>query len=538
MGRLLRHPADRDILRLAVPAFFALVAEPLYLLTDSAIVGHLGTPQLAGLGIAGAVLTTIVSLCVFLAYGTTAAVARRIGAGDARGALQQGIDGMWLAVGIGAAAAVLGLLGASAVVDALGASPAVAPYALIYLRISVLGVPAMLVALAATGVLRGLQDTRTPLVIAVAGYAANVALNLLLVYGAGLGIAGSAWGTVLAQLGAAVAYVAVVGRAARRQGASWRPDRAGIRASAVAGVPLLVRTVTLRAALLLTTYVAAKQGDVALAAHQIAFNLWMLLALALDAIAIAAQALVGRALGAGDVAGTRATTRRMLGWGVASGVLIGVPLVVLRPLYDGLFTPDAAVQQQLGAVVLVVALLQLIAGPVFVLDGVLIGAGDGRYLAVAGIFTLVAYVPLAAVVVATSSGLVALWWAFGGFMLARLVTLLVRERSDAWLVTGPPRLTSPAVSVRLLSVVSARAFCAGHRPSRRFHVAIAHRARRRACHRCRHARADRRGAASLRRADALRRAARSSRRRRSDCRCCRCYRCCRRRRGRRRTGCG
>jgi putative MATE family efflux protein len=189
-GLLHRHPADREILRLAVPAFAALVAEPLYLLADSAIVGHLGTAQLAALGIAGAALVTVVSLCVFLAYGTTASVARRLGAGDLRGALQQGVDGIWLALLIGAVAVVLGEALTPVVVDALGASPAVAPYARTYLRIGLLGVPAMLVALAATGVLRGLQDTRTPLVVAGVGYAANVVLSVALVYGAGWGSPG------------------------------------------------------------------------------------------------------------------------------------------------------------------------------------------------------------------------------------------------------------------------------------------------------------------------------------------------------------
>jgi len=439
LSRPRRHPADREILRLAVPAFATLVAEPLYLLADSAIVGHLGTPQLAALGIAGAALVTVISLCVFLAYGTTASVARKLGAGDARGALQEGIDGLWLAALIGVVAVAAGELTAEPVVRALGASTTVAPFAETYLRIGLLGVPAMLLALAATGVLRGLQDTRTPLVVAVVGYVANVGLNLLLVYGFDLGLAGSAWGTVLAQVGSALAYVLVVVRAAGRHGVALGPRGAGIRAAGRAGVPLLVRTLTLRAALLVVTYVAARQGDVALAAHQVAFNLWMLLALALDALAIAAQALVGRALGAGDAVGTRATTRRMLGWGVLGGGALGVLLVVLSPAYVPLFSPDPAVQEQLRAVIWVVALLQLVSGPVFVLDGVLIGAGDGRYLAGAGVVTLVAFLPLAWLVLETAGGLEALWWAFGGFMIARLATLMLRERTDAWLVTGAVR---------------------------------------------------------------------------------------------------
>jgi len=430
------HPHDREIVRLALPAFGALVAEPLFLLADSAIVGHLGTPQLAGLGVAGALLATAVTLCVFLAYGTTAAVARRLGAGDQRGALALGVDGMWLAAGLGVVIALLGVVAAEPLVDAFGTSEAATPYALTYLRVSLAGIPAMLVVLAATGVLRGLQDTRTPLVVAATGAAANVVLNLVLVYGAGMGIAGSALGTVLAQVGMAATFVAVVVRGARVHGASLRPDLAGIRAAGTTGVPLLLRTLTLRAALLVMAYVATAQGTRSVAAHQVAFTIWTFLALALDAVAIAGQAIVGRYLGAGDVAGTRAATRRMVEWGVAAGVLTAVLVVALRPVYVPLFTGDPAVRDLISAVLVVAAVLQPVAGAVFTLDGVLIGAGDGRYLAWAGVLTLLAFLPLAAWVLADDGGLVALWWAFGAFMLARLATLVWRERGAAWLVTG------------------------------------------------------------------------------------------------------
>ena len=427
---------DREILRLAGPALAALIAEPLFLLTDSAIVGHLGTPQLAGLGVAGSVLATAVSLCVFLAYGTTAAVARRVGAGDLRAAVAQGGDGLWLAVGLGLLLAALGWLLADELVGMFDASAETSAYALTYLLVSLSGLPAMLVVLAATGVLRGLQDTRTPLTVAAAGAVANVALNLALVYGLGMGIAGSALGTVLTQTGMAAAFVVVVVRGARRNGAPLRPDLPGIRAAGSAGVPLVVRTATLRAALLVTTYVAASAGTVSVAAHQVAFTIWLLLSLALDAVAIAGQAIVGRYLGAGDVAGARAATRRMLEWGIAAGVVLGVIVVVLRAAYVPLFTPDVDVQALLGSVLLVGALFQPVCGVVFALDGILIGAGDGRYLAWAGVVTLVVFLPLAGLVLVTDTGLVGLWWAFNGFLLARLVTLVLRWRSDAWLVTG------------------------------------------------------------------------------------------------------
>jgi putative MATE family efflux protein len=430
---------DREIWRLAVPAFFALVSEPLMLLADSAIVGHLGTPQLAALGVAGTVLQTIVGICIFLAYGTTSAVARMIGAGDHRGALAQGVDGMWLALLLGAVLGVAGLVFAPPIVGAFDPSQQVASYAVTYLRIACLGIPSMLLLLAATGVLRGMQDTKTPLVVAVTANLANIALNVALVYGLRLDIAGSALGTTLAQTAAAVALVVVVVRGARRDGASLRPDRAGIVASAQAGVPLVVRTLTLRAALVLTTFVAAALGTTALAAHQVAFTLWLVLGLALDAIAIAGQALTGRYLGASDVDGTRAATRRMMRWGFVAGGVGGLLLLGLRDLYVPLFTSDPEVRRTLGAILVIAAISQPLCGIVFVLDGVLIGAGDGSYLALAGVIGLAGFAPLACSVLWFGGSVLGLWWAFTGFMVLRFVTLVWRERRDGWLVTGAVR---------------------------------------------------------------------------------------------------
>ncbi len=433
---------DREILRLAVPAFLALVAEPLFLLADAAIVGHLGTPQLAGLGIAGAVVQTAVGLCIFLAYGTTASVARRIGAGDVRGALAQGIDGVWLAVLIGAAVTVIGVVTAAPLVGLFDPDPEVADHATTYLRWAFLGVTPLLVMLASIGILRGLQDTRTPLLVAVAGSVANVVLNLLLVYGLDLGIAGSAIGTDLAQLGSAAAMIAVVVRAARREGASLRPDLPGVRRAAHAGVALVIRTLTLRASLLVMTYGAATLGATATATQQLAMTLWTFLAFALDAIAIAAQAITGRYLGAGDLTVTRQATDRMVRWGLMSGVVTGALLALSAPLLGRLFTSDPAVHAELWPVLLVAALFQPVAGLVFVLDGVLIGAGDGRYLAWTGAVVLAVFAPLAWWAVAATSahhGLVALWLAFGvGFMGSRAVVLQLRARGTTWMVTGVP----------------------------------------------------------------------------------------------------
>jgi putative MATE family efflux protein len=424
---------------LAVPAFGALVAEPLFVMADSAIVGHLGTAQLAGLGVASALLTTAVSVFVFLAYATTAAVSRRVGADDLQSAIRQGMDGIWLALLLGAAVIAVVLPTAPFLVDLFGASDTAAPYAITYLRISSLGIPAMLVVLAATGVLRGLQDTRTPLYVAVAGFVANAALNAGLVYGAGLGIAGSAWGTVIAQYGMAAVYLVVVVRGARRHGASLRPDLAGIRASAQAGVPLLVRTLSLRAILMITTAVAARLGDADIAAHQIVLSLWSLLAFALDAIAIAGQAIIGRYLGAGDDRGARDVCRRMVGWGIAVGVVLGVLVVITRPAFLPLFTGDATVKDSALPALVVVALSQPVCGVVYVLDGVLMGAGDGPYLARAMLLTLAVFTPVALLVPTLGGGLTALWAAMALMMTVRLVTLWVRTRSGRWVVTGATR---------------------------------------------------------------------------------------------------
>ncbi|MGW7464202.1 MATE family efflux transporter [Streptomyces xantholiticus] len=434
-----RRLHDREIIALAVPAFGALVAEPLFVMVDSAIIGHLGTPQLAGLGVAAALLMTAVSVFVFLAYATTAAVARRVGAGDLQAAIRQGMDGIWLALGLGIAVIGVTLPTAPWLVDLFGASETAAPHAITYLRISSLGIPAMLIVLAATGVLRGLQDTRTPLYVAIGGFAANGGLNAGLVYGADLGIAGSAWGTVIAQCGMAAVYLVVVVRGARRHGSSLRPDAAGIRASAQAGVPLLVRTLSLRAVLMIATAVAARLGDADIAAHQIVLSLWSLMAFALDAIAIAGQAIIGRYLGAGDAVGARQACRRMVQWGVASGVVLGILVLASRPLVTPLFTGDPAVQNTLMPALLVVAVSQPIAGVVFVLDGVLMGAGDGPYLAVAMLLTLAVFAPVALLVPALGGGLTALWWAMTLMMTVRLLTLWWRARSGRWIVTGATR---------------------------------------------------------------------------------------------------
>jgi len=435
-----RSPYDREIWRLALPAFGALAAEPLYVLVDTAIVGQLGTRPLAGLAIAGTVLTAAFAIFNFLAYSTTAAVARQFGAGNRRAAAALGVDGAWLAAALGIALAIVGLAASSSIVDAMGASPGVRPYALDYLRISLVGAPFMLLMLAGTGYLRGLQDTRATLVIAVAANVLNLALEVLFVYGFDWGIAGSAWGTVVAQVTAGIAYMVIVGRSARRAGASLLPTRAGVRQTAVVGGPLIVRTASLLAVFLATTALAARVSADAVAAHQIAFQVFLFLALSLDALAIAAQAMIGRSLGAVDAPQARAVARRMLEWGIVVGIGFGVVLAAVRPWLVPVFTDDPRVEDLADQLLLIVALLQPLNAVVFVLDGVLIGAGDQRFLAVAMIAaTFGVYLPAALAVTIAGGGILALWGALALWFAARAIGLGWRYAGPRWQVTGALR---------------------------------------------------------------------------------------------------
>ncbi|WP_245581295.1 MATE family efflux transporter [Propionicicella superfundia] len=436
MDREDRRRLDREVLSLAVPAFATLVAEPLLVIADSAIIGHVSTASLAGLGVAASVVSLVLGLCIFLAYGTTATVARRLGADDLAGALAGGLDGISLALVVGTVLAIgVGTL-AGPIVGLYGVDPAVAAEGARYLSVAAIGFPFALTMLAATGVLRGLQDTRTPLYVAIVMNVVNIALNVTLVLGLGWGIRGAAIGTVCSQAAAAAVLAGLVLRGARRNGVRWHWRPAGVLHAARTGGWLVLRTAGLQAALLAATAAAARMGTVSTAAHQIVNSLWMLLVMAMDAIAIAAQAIVGRYLGAGDAATVRTLLTRLLTWATGIGAVTGVALWAAHPLYLGLFTPDQAVRSLVAQVLPILALVTLIAATVFVLDGVLIGAGDVRYLALASLVNLVVYLPLVALVVSTGAGLVWLWLAYVGLTLSRLVTLGVRARGDAWLRLG------------------------------------------------------------------------------------------------------
>ena len=431
-----RSTLNRDILRLALPALGSLIAEPLFLIADSAMVGHLGPAPLAALAIGSAVLQTIVGLMVFLAYATTPAVARRFGAGDFSKAVSSGVDGMWLALGIGAVLALAGFVATPLIVQLFGASPQVSELARSYLGISVWGLPAMLIVFAATGLLRGMQNTVTPLWIAAAGFGANILLNAFFIYGLQWGVAGSAAGTVVAQWAMVGAYVWIVGRLARRHAAPVLPRAAGVRGSARSGGWLFLRTLSLRIALLSTVAVASGLGTKELAGWQIVFTIFSTAAFALDALAIAAQALIGKALGAGDVDEVRHVLGRTVAWGAWFGVIVGCVVGALSGVLGFLFNGDAEASALIQPALIVLAVAQPLCSIVFVLDGVLIGAGDGRYLALAGLINLVIYAPALVLVAVFGSGAAGLAWLsvafFGVYMLARLGTLGSRVRGAAW----------------------------------------------------------------------------------------------------------
>lgn len=427
---------DREIFRLAVPAFGALIAEPLYVVVDTAVVGHLGTPQLGGLAVAGSLLVGGYSLFVFLAYGTTASVARSLGAGRADRAVHEGIQGIWLALGIGIALALAGSAFSEPLIRVMGASGDTHIHALTYLRISLIGMPAFLVSLAGMGYLRGLQDTRTPLVITIAANLLNLIVEVVLIFGLGYGIGASAMATVLAQWASALAFGVYVIKDVSRSGVSTRPSPVTARSLVRVGFDLFVRTVLLRVVLIVGTAVAARAGVVQLGAYLIAFQVWTFLTFALDSIAIAGQAMIGRLLGARSADGARAAGRRMIELGVWGGIGLALGVVLLRTVLPGIFTADERVMTVAAHLLWYVAALQPISGIAFTLDGILIGAGDSRFLATSMAVAVATFLPVAGIVLWMSAGIGLLWAAFVLFMATRAILLFVRFRGTRWVVLG------------------------------------------------------------------------------------------------------
>jgi len=426
VARVRRSAYDGEILRLALPALGALAAEPLYLLVDTAIVGHLGTPELAALALAATVLVNVVALCIFLTYGTTARVTRLHGAGEDEAAAALGPQALWLALAAGVVVGGTVAALAGPLVHALGGEGHVADMAARYLRIGSIGIPMALIALAGQGWLRGMGDLRTPLVIVVAANGANVVLELLFVYGFDWGLDGSAWGTVLAQLGMGIAFATVLLRAFSL------PDLARIRSLVSIGAQLMVRTAALLGCFVLATAVCAHIGAPTVAAHQIAFQLFGFLALLLDAIAIAGQVIVGRALGAGDADEAYAAARRMIEWSLAAGLIIGGVFLVLVDVVPRAFTSDPRVLDEARDLWPLFCAMWPVAAVVFALDGILIGAGDTRYLALAMVVAFLAFAPI--VLAAETVGVV--WLALDVLMLVRLATLGGRFARRRWALVG------------------------------------------------------------------------------------------------------
>jgi putative MATE family efflux protein len=425
----LRSPHDREILRLALPALGALAAGPLYTLVDTAIVGHLGVRPLAALALAGTLLAAIIELADFLSYGTTAQVARLHAGGERDEAGGVVAQALWLSAGTGLAAMAIVLALSGPLLTLIGHGAGVQGLAELYVRIVAAGIPAQLVALAGEGCLRGLGDLRSPLRILVAANLANVVLEVIFVYGLHMGLAGSAIGTLIAQLGMGAAFV--------RRMLAVPADR---RAPALSRIKPLLRTgghITVRTAALLAAFTlcsarAAHLGAAALGAHQVAFELFLFLALVLDAIAIAGQVLVARLLGAGEPQQAWSAALRMLGWSLLAGLAFGLVLLALSGIGPRAFSSSASVLASSHPVWRLLALMQPAAGAVFALDGILIGAGDTRYLAVAMVAALAAFLPAA--LAATS--VTALWWSLNLLILLRLVTLLPRFARRRWAIVG------------------------------------------------------------------------------------------------------
>ncbi|MEH0935112.1 MATE family efflux transporter [Micromonospora psammae] len=427
----------RRIAALALPALVVLAAEPLYVLVDTAVVGHLGRVPLAALAVGGTVMTLTAWLGTVLAYGITGRAARRYGSGDRAAAVAEGVQASWLALAVGLLVAVGMQLGGGALARTLaGGGGDVAGAAAQWLRIAALGAPGLLVAAAGNGWLRGIQDTRRPLLFVLAPNLLSALLCPLLVYPAGLGLAGSAVANAAAQtLSGGLFAAALV-----RERVSLRPRPELIRQQLVLSRDLLVRGLAFQASFLSATAVAARFGAAAVGAHQIALQLWFFTALLLDALAIAAQSLIGAALGAGDAAGARALARRFALLGAVCGVAFAVLIAAGAGVVPGWFSSDPQVRDQAMVAWPWFVAMQPLAGVVFALDGVLIGAGDTRYLRnLTIVAALGGFLPAIWLAYGLDLGLGGIWAGLTLFVVIRLAALLLRLRSGGWAVVGAVR---------------------------------------------------------------------------------------------------
>jgi putative MATE family efflux protein len=426
-------PVDRRILALAIPALGTLTVEPLYVLADTAIVGHLGTASLGALALAGTVLNTVLWACNFLQWGTTARVAFLTGREDRRGAAASAAQALWLGVALGIVLAIAVAALAGPLAAGLGGTGQIRAQAVTYLRISAIGIPAVLVAVVGQGHLRGLSDTRTPFLVVLVANVLNVGLELLFVYAFHWGIAGSAGGTVVAQLLAAAWFLGIFGRLVSQAGARLRPVINEMRYLLGAGGHLVVHTGALLAALVLATSVAARVGPTTLGAHQIAYQMFVFLALVMDALALSVQAIVGTQLGAADVEGARTTSRRALRLGFAAAAGLCLAVVATSPLLPHVFTGDANVVDKATVALLFLGVMQLPGAATFVLDGVLMGGADFAYVKWVTLASLVVFLPFAgAVLVWHRLGIACLWAGLLAWMFMRGWLNWLRFRGPRW----------------------------------------------------------------------------------------------------------
>jgi putative MATE family efflux protein len=427
----------RRIAGLALPALGVLAAEPLYLLFDLAIVGRLGALSLAGLAIGGLILATLSSQMTFLSYGTTARSARFYGAGDRASAVGEGVQATWLALGLGTLIVVAVQISAVPLVSALAAGGDIAEAAMPWVRIAIVGVPAILISAAGNGWMRGVQDTVRPLRYVVVGFGVSAVLCPLLVYGwlgmPRMELAGSAVANLVGQWLAAILFC----RALLVERVPLRVHPAVLRAQVVLGRDLVLRTLAFQACFVSAGAVAARFGAAAVAAHQVVLQLWNFLALVLDSLAIAAQSLVGAALGAGQLAHAKSVAWRVTIFSaLASAVLAGV-FAVGASVIPSVFTDDRSVLDAIGVPWWFMVAQLPVAGIVFALDGVLLGAGDAKFMRNATLISaLIGFLPLIWLSLVFGWGLLGIWSGLSTFMVLRLVFVGWRAFSGHWLVPG------------------------------------------------------------------------------------------------------
>ena len=424
----------RRLLALSASAFVVLAAEPLYLLVDTAVVGHLGRVPLGGLGIGAALMTLLTVVGSFVEYGTTSRAARWYGTGAVDRAVGEGVQATWLAVGIGSVVAVLGEVFAGPLTSVLAGNGATQRAAESWLRIAIVGMPGILVVLAGNGWMRGVQRTREPVVIVLVANAVSAVLSPLLVFPAGLGLEGSAWANLVAQARGGVLFVVALRRSAT---GALRPDPTIMRRQLAVGRNLLIRSIAFQVAFLTAAGVASRMGSAQIAAHQIGLQLWEFTALLLDSFAIAAQALVGAALGSADAEAARGTAGQVGRWGLYAGLGFAALYAAGWSVIPQAFTSDPEVQHQAHLLWPWFVVMLPAAGVVFALDGVLIGAGDVAFMAwltvVAGVL---AFAPINLAALHWGWGIGGVWAGLTAFIMVRLVGMLGRVRGSAWLVLG------------------------------------------------------------------------------------------------------